>query len=185
MGRQPILLAALLVAQKVRLLGPACYATRCFLYPPYVLHLLGVGRPIPTQHRLLHHLQRLHIAGHQPAREAGSASTAATPTHTHTFARPCHPHRPPCPRPRGCPTCRVARLRRQFLELIDFNVSITASLYASYYFELRTLCEKAERGFTFKPLSEAQQRKLELNSGSRRKELKVSKRWKSRDSSDR
>ena len=106
-------------------------------------------------------------------------------THTHTFARPCHPHRPPCPRPRGCPTCRVARLRRQFLELIDFNVSITASLYASYYFELRTLCEKAERGFTFKPLSEAQQRKLELNSGSRRKELKVSKRWKSRDSSDR
>lgn len=88
----------------------------------------------------------------------------------------------PCPHPglrvalrvesRGCGV-------RQFLELIDFNVSITASLYASYYFELRTLCEKAERGFTFKPLSDAQQAKLELTSDSRRKELKVSKRWKS------
>ena len=43
---------------------------------------------------------------------------------------------------------------RQFLQLIDFNVSISASLYASYYFELRTLCEKAERDFTLKPLSE-------------------------------
>ena len=88
----------------------------------------------------------------------------------------------PCPQPglrvalrvesRGCGV-------RQFLELIDFNVSITASLYASYYFELRTLCEKAERGFTFKPLSDAQQAKLELTSDSRRNELRVSKRWKS------
>jgi hypothetical protein len=85
----------------------------------------------------------------------------------------------PCPRPGGCAACWVARLRRQFLKLIDFNVSITASLYASYYFELRTLCEKAELGFTFKPLSEAQQRKLEINSDSRQKELQVSKRWKS------
>lgn len=52
-------------------------------------------------------------------------------------------------------------------------MSVSASLYASYYFELRTLCEKAEgeRGFDFKPLSEAQQRKLELNSGSSEKEL--------------
>ena len=32
----------------------------------------------------------------------------------------------------------------QFLELIEYNVSVTASLYASYYFELRTLCEKAD-----------------------------------------
>ena len=41
------------------------------------------------------------------------------------------------------------------------------------------MCEKAELGFTFKPLSEAQQRKLEINSDSRQKELQVSKRWKS------
>ena len=33
-------------------------------------------------------------------------------------------------------------------------MSITASLYASYYFELRTLCEKSERSFTLKPLSD-------------------------------
>ena len=37
----------------------------------------------------------------------------------------------------------------------------------------QSLCEKAEgeRGVTFKPLSEAQQRKLELTSGSSGKEL--------------
>ena len=67
--------------------------------------------------------------------------------------------------------------RRQFLELIEYNVSVSASLYASYYFELRTLCEKAEgeRGVTFKPLSEAQQRKLELNSAASEEQ------WKSAD----
>ena len=67
----------------------------------------------------------------------------------------------------------VNLLEKQFLELIEYNVSVSASLYASYYFELRTLCEKAEgeRGVTFKPLSEAQQRKLELTSGSSGKEL--------------
>ena len=67
----------------------------------------------------------------------------------------------------------INNLEKAFLDLIEYNVSITASLYASYYFELRTLCEKAEgeRGVTFKPLSEAQQRKLELTSGSSGKEL--------------
>lgn len=36
-------------------------------------------------------------------------------------------------------------LEKGFLEMIKYNVSISASLYASYYFELRTLCEKAGR----------------------------------------
>ena len=82
--------------------------------------------------------------------------------------------RPPGRRPVVVARCAEARgCRRQFLELIEYNVSVSASLYASYYFELRTLCEKAEgeRGVTFKPLSEAQQRKLELTSGSSGKEL--------------
>ena len=56
-------------------------------------------------------------------------------------------------------------------------MSVSASLYASYYFELRGLSEKAEgeRGFDFKPLSEAQQRKLELNSAASEEQ------WKSTD----
>ena len=56
-----------------------------------------------------------------------------------------------------CPAYSVKdinNLEKQFLEMIQYNVSISASLYASYYFELRTLCEKAERSFTLKPLSE-------------------------------
>lgn len=74
----------------------------------------------------------------------------------------------------------INQLEKQFLELLEFNVSISASLYASYYFELRTLCEKAERDFTFKPLSEEQQRKLEVNSDHAGKELKNNnKGWKS------
>jgi len=51
-------------------------------------------------------------------------------------------------------------LEKQLLSLLEYNVSISASLYASYYFELRTLCEKAERPFTLKPLSEEQQQSL-------------------------
>ena len=51
------------------------------------------------------------------------------------------------------PPQEINRLEKKFLELIEYNVSITSSLYASYYFELRTLCEKAERDFTLKPLS--------------------------------
>jgi len=54
----------------------------------------------------------------------------------------------------------INKLEKQFLELVQYNVSISASLYASYYFELRTLCEKAERDFSLKPLSEAQQTTL-------------------------
>jgi hypothetical protein len=54
----------------------------------------------------------------------------------------------------------INRLEKQFLELVQYNVSISASLYASYYFELRTLCEKQERDWALKPLTEEQQRNL-------------------------
>ena len=33
----------------------------------------------------------------------------------------------------------INNLEKAFLDLIEYNVSITASLYASYYFELRTV----------------------------------------------
>ena len=67
----------------------------------------------------------------------------------------------------------------QFLELIQYNVSISSSLYASYYFELRTLCEKAERAFSLKPLSEEQQRALELRATAKSEELNTGSRHKS------
>ena len=67
----------------------------------------------------------------------------------------------------------------QFLEMIQYNVSISASLYASYYFELRTLCEKAERAFTLKPLSEEQQRALELRANAKVEQLTSVSRHKS------
>ena len=54
----------------------------------------------------------------------------------------------------------INMLEKKFLDLVQYNVSISASLYASYYFELRTLCEKQERDFSLKPLTEEQQRNL-------------------------
>ena len=67
--------------------------------------------------------------------------------------------------------------------MIQYNVYISASLYASYYFELRTLCEKAERSFTLKPLSDENRRALEaLDSRSEEKmaDLKAGgRRWQS------
>ena len=64
--------------------------------------------------------------------------------------------------------------------MIQYNVSISASLYASYYFELRTLCEKAERTFSLKPLSEEQQRSLEYRATEKTEELHSStRRWQS------
>merc|ERR1712196_622624 len=73
----------------------------------------------------------------------------------------------------------INQLEKQFLEMIQYNVSISASLYASYYFELRTLCEKAERAFTLKPLSEEQQRALELRANAKVEELTSVSRHKS------
>lgn len=46
--------------------------------------------------------------------------------------------------------------KRSLRNLSQYDVQISASLYTSYYFELRTLCEKAEREFTLKPLTEQQ-----------------------------
>ena len=43
-------------------------------------------------------------------------------------------------------------LEKKFLELIDYDVSISASLYASYYFQLRTLCQRVDREFSLKPM---------------------------------
>ena len=72
----------------------------------------------------------------------------------------------------------INQLEKKFLEMIQYNVSISASLYASYYFELRTLCEKAERQFSLKPLSEEQQRELENRASAKTTDIqKSARRW--------
>ena len=55
----------------------------------------------------------------------------------------------------------INHLEKKFLELIDYDVSITASLYAAYYFQLRTLCQRVDRKFTLKPMDVEQSAKLE------------------------
>ena len=52
-------------------------------------------------------------------------------------------------------------LEKKFLELIDYDVSISASLYASYYFQLRTLCQRVDKEFTLKPMDAATAATLE------------------------
>ena len=58
-------------------------------------------------------------------------------------------------------TCRLAARFGQFLELIDYDVSISASLYASYYFQLRTLCQRVDKEFSLKPMDIETAAKLE------------------------
>jgi len=52
-------------------------------------------------------------------------------------------------------------IEKKFLELIDYDVSITASMYASYYFQLRTLCQRVDREFSLKPMEAASAATLE------------------------
>lgn len=55
----------------------------------------------------------------------------------------------------------INHLERKFLELIDYDVSVNSSLYASYYFQLRTLCQRENREFTLKPMDSAVAAQLE------------------------
>lgn len=74
----------------------------------------------------------------------------------------------------------INQLEKHFLEMLQYNVSISASLYASYYFELRTLCEKADRSFSLKPLTDEQQRNLEARAEEKAEEFQGSaRRWQS------
>jgi len=55
----------------------------------------------------------------------------------------------------------INHLEMKFLELIDYDVSISSSLYASYYFQLRTLCQRESRSFSLKPMDVESAAKLE------------------------
>jgi hypothetical protein len=55
----------------------------------------------------------------------------------------------------------INNFERKFLELLSYNVTVSSSLYAKYYFELRSLCEANMRKFGLKPLSSEQAKRLE------------------------
>ncbi|KAL1490948.1 hypothetical protein ABEB36_011616 [Hypothenemus hampei] len=55
-------------------------------------------------------------------------------------------------------------LERQFLEFLQFNINVTSSVYAKYYFDLRTLAEDNDLTFPSEPLSIERAQKLEAMS---------------------
>lgn len=55
-------------------------------------------------------------------------------------------------------------LERQFLEMLQFNINVPSSVYAKYYFDLRTLAEANELSFPSEPLSKERAQKLEAMS---------------------
>lgn len=55
-------------------------------------------------------------------------------------------------------------LERQFLELLQFNINVPSSVYAKYYFDLRSLSESNNLSFPLEPLSREKAQKLEVRS---------------------
>lgn len=53
-------------------------------------------------------------------------------------------------------------LERQFLELLQFNINVPSSVYAKYYFDLRSLAEANNLSFPLEPLSRERAHKLEV-----------------------
>jgi hypothetical protein len=56
------------------------------------------------------------------------------------------------------------QMERGFLTKLQFNVTLKASVYAKYYFELRSLSERDEKNFPLRPLNAAGQQRLEMRS---------------------
>jgi len=52
-------------------------------------------------------------------------------------------------------------LERAFLELLQFNINVPSSVYAKYYFDLRSLADANDLVFPLEPLSKERARKLE------------------------
>ncbi|XP_066882798.1 cyclin-Y-like protein 1 isoform X4 [Kogia breviceps] len=52
-------------------------------------------------------------------------------------------------------------MERHFLELLQFNINVPASVYAKYYFDLRSLADDNNLSFLFTPLSKERAQNLE------------------------
>uniref|UniRef100_A0A8C9W4S2 Cyclin Y-like 1 n=1 Tax=Scleropages formosus TaxID=113540 RepID=A0A8C9W4S2_SCLFO len=52
-------------------------------------------------------------------------------------------------------------MERHFLELLQFNINVPASVYAKYYFDLRSLADDNNLSFPLEPLSKDRAQKLE------------------------
>lgn len=57
-------------------------------------------------------------------------------------------------------------LERQFLELLQFNINVPSSVYAKYYFDLRSLSESNNLNVPLEPLSRDKAQKLEVHRSS-------------------
>lgn len=53
-------------------------------------------------------------------------------------------------------------MERHFLELLQFNINVPASVYAKYYFDLRSLADDNNVNFLFAPLSKERAQNLEV-----------------------
>jgi len=62
-------------------------------------------------------------------------------------------------------------LERQFLELLQFNINVPSSVYAKYFFDLRTLAEANDLAYPAEPLSKERAQKLEAMSRMREDEI--------------
>lgn len=56
-------------------------------------------------------------------------------------------------------------MERHFLELLQFNINVPASVYAKYYFDLRSLADDNNLSFPLEPLSNKRAQKLEVSRG--------------------
>uniref|UniRef100_A0A286XM23 Cyclin N-terminal domain-containing protein n=1 Tax=Cavia porcellus TaxID=10141 RepID=A0A286XM23_CAVPO len=73
----------------------------------------------------------------------------------------------------------INQLERHYLCLLEFNVNVSASIYAKYYFDLRSLADHSNMYFVSAPLTKERAQKLEVrlyceNGGLRRVEIRKS-----------